>query len=218
MLALCIILGFWLTMGLKLQYDSSIRTGQVAFVESDTGTSPIMRLYNGTPPATVNTALSGNTLLAEGTLPSDWATESSGVLSKSGTWTLTGQSGAGVGTIATFFRIYKADGTTPKIQGTVTSQIVIVTSALTAVNGNVLTFTSTTGVAVGMYVTGTGIVTGTQVVAVTSTTVTLSLSSTAGVAITTTITFGGDITADNPSIANAQSVTVSAFTITAQNG
>lgn len=118
MLAICLALFSLLCLGLRLQYAVSIRTAQVTAIETDVGTAPILRVYNGTAPATVATALSGNTLLAEGTLPSDWATESSGVLSKSGTWTLTGQSGAGSGTAGTFFRIYASDGTTAKIQGT----------------------------------------------------------------------------------------------------
>lgn len=101
-----------------MQYAASIRTAQVTAIETDVGTSPFLNIFNGTPPANVAAALSGNTLLAQGTLPSDWATESGGVLSKSGTWTLTGQSGAGSGTAGTFFRIYASDGTTAKIQGT----------------------------------------------------------------------------------------------------
>lgn len=125
--------------------------------ETTIGTSPILRIYSGTAPATSDAALSGNTLLAEGTLPSDWmaAAGNSGNVAtkaKSGTWTLTGQSGAGSGTAGTFWRIYASDGTTCHKQGT---------------------FTVTGG--------------------------------------------GGDMTADNASIANAQVVTVSTFTLTAGN-
>lgn len=102
-----------------MQYAVSIRDAQNEAMETDVGTSPIMRVYNGTPPANVAAALSGNTLLAQGTLPSDWmGASSAGVKAKAGTWTLTGQSGAGAGTAGTFFRIYASDGTTPKIQGT----------------------------------------------------------------------------------------------------
>lgn len=102
-----------------MQYAASIRDAQNEAMETDVGTSPIMRVYNGTAPANVAAALSGNTVLAEGTLPSDWmAASSAGVKAKAGTWTLTGQSGAGAGTAGTFFRIYASNGTTPKIQGT----------------------------------------------------------------------------------------------------
>lgn len=138
---------------MSLQYAASIRNAQLDALETDVGTAPILRVYNGTPPANVAAALSGNTLLAEGTLPSDWmAAASAGAKAKSGTWTLTGQTGASTGTAGTFFRIYASDGTTAKVQGT---------------------FTASGG--------------------------------------------GGDMTADNNSIADGQSVSVSTFTITAGN-
>lgn len=120
MIALASALVAWLGLGLwALQYAVSIRNAQLDAIESDTGTAPILRVYNGTPPVSVATGLSGNTLLAEGTLPSDWmAAAATGAKAKSGTWTLTGQAGAGAGTDGTFFRIYASDGTTAKIQGT----------------------------------------------------------------------------------------------------
>lgn len=102
-----------------MQYSSDIRDAQNNAVESTVGTAPILRIYNGTAPANVAAALSGNTLLAQGTLPSDWmAASSGGVVAKTGTWTLTGQSGASTGTAGTFFRIFESTGTTAKIQGT----------------------------------------------------------------------------------------------------
>lgn len=186
--------------------------------ETAVGTAPILRIYAGSLPADCAASLGGATLLAEGTLPSDWlAAASSRSKAKSGTWSLTGQSGAGTGTNATFWRLYKSDGTTCVYQGTIKTAISISTSASTSANGNVLTFTSTTGVAVGNTVSGTGIPTGATVVAVTSTTVTLSMTSTAGVSNTTSITFGGDMNIDNVNIANAQAINVSAFTLTSGN-
>jgi hypothetical protein len=203
---------------MSIQYSVAIRNAQLDALESTIGTAPIMRIYNGTKPASCATALSGNTLLAEGTLPSDWmAGASSGSKAKSGTWTLTGQSGAGVGTTGTFWRIYNSDGTTCSAQGTFGTNFTLATSAGTSAHGNVLTFTATTGVAVGMSVSGTGIPSGATVESVTGTTVTLSMTSTAGVSSGTTITFGVDLSADNASIANAQSVTVNSFSVTAGN-
>lgn len=138
---------------MALQYSAAVRNAQLDAEETTVGTAPIMRIYNGTEPATCATALSGNTLLAEGTLPSDWqANASAGSKAKSGTWTLTGQSGAGAGTAGTFFRIYDSTATTCHLQGTVTA------------SGG-----------------------------------------------------GGDLTLDNNSIANGQTITVSTFTLTAGN-
>ena len=104
-------------MALKL--STTVRNAQLDALETAIGTAPILRVYNGTAPASAGTALSGNALLAEGTLPSDWlAAAASGAKSKAGTWTLTGQSGAGSGTAGTFYRIYASDGTTCHVQGT----------------------------------------------------------------------------------------------------
>lgn len=202
-----------------LQTSVELENARLAAIETHVGTAPILRLYNGTIPATPATGLSGNTLLAEGTLPSDWlANPASRQVAKTGTaWTLTGQSGAGTGTAATFWRLYKSDGTTCSAQGLLKTPISLSTSASTSANGNVLTFSATTGAAVGNTVTGTGVPTGATVVAVTSTTVTLSHTSTAGVSSGASITFGSDMHLDNVNIANAQVVTVSSFTLTGGN-
>jgi hypothetical protein len=89
----------------------------------------------------------------------------------------------------------------------------IPTTALTAANGNVLTFSSTTGIAVGMRVSGTGILADTFVIATTGTTVTLSRSSTAGVSNGASITFNYDMTLDNATIANAQVITAQSYNL-----
>jgi hypothetical protein len=99
--------------------SDTVRNAKLDAIETTISTAPILRLYNGTPPANETTALSGNTLLAEGTLPSDFmSAAASGVKGKNGTWTLTGQSGAGAGTDCTFGRIYASDGTTSHMQFT----------------------------------------------------------------------------------------------------
>jgi hypothetical protein len=54
--------------------------------ESHIGTSPLLKVFTGSPPATVGDADSG-TLLASMTLPSDWMAAASGnSKAKSGTW------------------------------------------------------------------------------------------------------------------------------------
>jgi hypothetical protein len=200
-------------------YSVNVNNGRLDSIETTVGTLPIVRLYNGTMPANARTALSGNTVLAQGSAPSDWlSAAASDAKAINGTWSLTGQAGAGAGTAATFYRIFNSGDTIAHIQGRVGGpSFTLTTSALTAANGNVLTFASTTGVAVGMDVSGTGILPGAKVIAFTGTTVTLSLSSTAGVANTTVITFRNEMTLDNNSIANAQAVSVTGFTINSSN-
>lgn len=108
-----------LSVWVALSYATDVRNARNDSIETTVGTSPILRVYSGSVPANVGTALGAQVLLAEGTLPSDWLSASSGgVKGKSGTWTLTGQSGAGSGTAGTFFRIFESTGTTAKIQGT----------------------------------------------------------------------------------------------------
>lgn len=111
---------------MTLSYSATVKKARLDQTETTIGTAPILRLYNGTAPATADAALSGNTLLAEGALPTDWlaaATNTGNAASKvkAGTWSFTGQAGAGAGTAATFFRIYDSAGTTCHLQGTVSA-------------------------------------------------------------------------------------------------
>lgn len=196
-------------------YSVTVANAKLDQIETTIGASPKLRWYNGTMPADADTALSGNTLLAEGTLPADWLTAAAArVKSKNGTWTVTGLAAAGAGTNATFYRIYDNAGTTCHLQGALGVSAALVTNALTAANANVLNFAATTGVAVGMKISGTGVVAGCRVLAVTGTTVTMSHTSSAGVANGAAITFDYDMKVDNTNIANTQVATVSSFTIT----
>lgn len=138
---------------MTIKYSTALRNAQLDAIETEVGTAPILRIFDGSVPANAAASIGSSNKLAEGTLPSDWAAAaSSGSKAKSGTWTLTGQTAASTGTVGTYFRLYKSDGTTCVIQGT---------------------FSVTGG--------------------------------------------GGDMTADNASIANGQSITVNTFTITAGN-
>jgi hypothetical protein len=75
-----------------------------------------LEIYSGTQPATPDTALSGNTLLA--TLPlSATAFGAASAGTKTANAITSGTAGA-TGT-ATFFRVYKSDGTTAVIDGSV---------------------------------------------------------------------------------------------------
>jgi len=202
---------------MPVQYGVAVLNAKADSIESTIGTAPIFRGYGGSVPATPATA--PGTVIAEGTAASDWLTAASdGVKNLSGTLTLTGQAAAGAGTNMTYIRAYDSAGSTCHAQYTVKTPVSINTSAATSANGNVLTFTSTTGAAVGDNVSGTGIVAGTTVLAVTGTTVTLSRASTAGVSSGATITFSGDVSVDNVNIASGQALNVSAITLTEANG
>jgi hypothetical protein len=99
-----------------MQYSTDIRDAQNNAIKSTVGASPTITIYSGSVPVNCAAADTG-TVLATGTLPSDWMVRSeSGMVGKNGAWTLLGQVGAGAGTAGTHFRI-KAGGIC-KIQGT----------------------------------------------------------------------------------------------------
>ncbi len=105
---------------MPFQFDTALRAGLADFIESDIGPSPIMRTYTGAIPANVAAARTG-TLAGQGTLPSDWLTNpGTGLKALLGTWNVTGQAAAGSGVTLGYFTLFKADGTTAKLQGTIT--------------------------------------------------------------------------------------------------
>lgn len=102
---------------MAIQLSVATRNARLDAIETAIGTSPILRLRTGAPPASCAAADTG-TVVAEMTLPSDWmAAASSGSKAKAGTWQDTAANAAG--TVA-HFRIYDAAGTTCHMQGTVT--------------------------------------------------------------------------------------------------
>ena len=103
---------------MTVYYSDTVNNARLDAYETAIGTAPLLRIYNGTAPANAIAALSGNTLLAVGTLPSDWmANAAAHVKAKTGTWSLTGQSGAAAGTPGTFYRVYDSAGTNCHEQG-----------------------------------------------------------------------------------------------------
>ena len=195
------------------QYSTTLRNDWLSTYESTIGTSPKLRFCTGSPPANCGTAQSG-TQLIEMTLPSDWqAAASGGSAAKSGTWSGTVAADGTAG----YYRILSSGGTCHE-QGLITRAFTISTSASTDANNNVLTFASTTGVSVGMSISGTGIPSGATVLAVTSTTVTMSAPSTAGVSSAVAVYFGdtsGDLWLQNTALTAGQTITIDTRTQTA---
>lgn len=93
-----------------------MRNALLDAIETNIGTSAVLKIRTGAAPATVATADSG-TVLATLNLPSDWmAAASSGSKALAGTWQDASADATGT---AAHFRIYATDGTTAHIQGTV---------------------------------------------------------------------------------------------------
>lgn len=103
---------------MALTYSTAIANARLDAVESTIGTSAILKIRTGAPPATVATASSG-TVLATCTLPSDWMAAASGrSKAKSGTWEDTSADNTGT---AGHFEITASDGATVGMRGTVTA-------------------------------------------------------------------------------------------------
>lgn len=104
-----------------------------------------IRIYSGTAPVTADTALSGNTLLAELRFnAAAFPAASAGVITAAA---ITGDAAADATGTATFFRAFASDGTTVKWQGTcgtATSDMILNSTAIqagAAVNASSCTYT-----------------------------------------------------------------------------
>jgi hypothetical protein len=102
---------------MAFQLSVAVRNAMLDAIETATGTSAILRIRTGAPPATCATADSG-TVVATVNLPVDWmANASAGTKALSGTWQDASADATGT---AAHFRIYDSAGTTCHQQGTVT--------------------------------------------------------------------------------------------------
>lgn len=103
---------------MTVQHSVAVRNARLDAIETTIGTSAIMKIRSGAPPANVAAADSG-TVLATLNLPSDWAgNAASGVKAMSGSWADASADATGT---AGHYRIYASDGTTCHEQGTVTA-------------------------------------------------------------------------------------------------
>ena len=96
---------------------TAVRNARADAITTATGNAALLRIYDGTPPASANAALSGNTKLAELTCGSPFAAAASGGVLTAGA--ITQDSSADATGTASFLRVYKSDGTTVIAQGTV---------------------------------------------------------------------------------------------------
>lgn len=102
---------------MALSFTTAVRNARNDAITTAAGGSALLRIYSGTRPADANTALSGNTLLAELTCNATFApSSSSGVLTLN---SITQDSSANATGTASFFRLVKSDGTTVVMDGNV---------------------------------------------------------------------------------------------------
>lgn len=102
---------------MAVQFSTSVRNAMLDVIETTIGTSAVLKIRSGSPPASCATADSG-TVLVSYSLASDWAAAASGgskALSNTPISTTASASGT-----AGHYRIYASDGTTCHEQGTIT--------------------------------------------------------------------------------------------------
>lgn len=103
---------------MAVQLSVAVRNARLDAIETNIGTSAVLKIRSGAAPATCATADSG-TVLATLNLPTDWmAAASSGSKALSGTWQDLTADATGT---AGHFRIYDSGGTVCGIQGTITA-------------------------------------------------------------------------------------------------
>lgn len=103
---------------MSLQYSVLVRNARLDAVETQIGTSAVLKIRTGAAPANCATADAG-TVLATLSLPSDYMNAaSSGTKTMLGSWADASADASGT---AAHFRLYASDGTTCGAQGTVTA-------------------------------------------------------------------------------------------------
>lgn len=103
---------------MALQFSVAVRNAREDAVETQIGTSAVLKIRTGAAPANCAAADAG-TVLATLSLPSNWMNDAaSGAKTLLGTWQDASADAAGT---AAHFRVYDSGGTVCGIQGTVTA-------------------------------------------------------------------------------------------------
>ena len=127
-------------MASNLKYSAALKNSQMNAVTTACGASALILLYSGTQPASPDTAVTSQVLLATLTANATFAPAASGgVLTLNSITSGTGTAGAAGGTAATWFRI-TTSGSTACIDGSV------------GTSGSDLNLTGSTSIATGQTV------------------------------------------------------------------
>jgi len=99
----------------NLKYSNGTRNAQQQGLITYAGSGCLINIYAGTQPANANTAISTQTLLVSLPISGSFGTDANGTITLS---TVTSASAVASGT-ASFFRIFKSNGTTVVMDGSV---------------------------------------------------------------------------------------------------
>lgn len=103
----------------NLKYSAALKNAQMNAITTTLGANAVLNLYSGTQPATPDTAIGAQVLLASLTCNATFAPAAAGgVLTLNAIANGTGTAGAGAGTAATWYRLTTSGGVA-HIDGTV---------------------------------------------------------------------------------------------------
>ena len=102
-------------MASNLKYSNGTRDAQQQGLITYAGTGAIIKIYDGTQPASANTAITTQTLLVSLPISGSFGTDSNGTITLSA---VTNGTAVATGT-AQFFRITQSNGTTVVMDGSV---------------------------------------------------------------------------------------------------
>ena len=104
---------------MALKFSAALRNSRADAISGAIGNGGILRIYDGTRPANVATAVTTQVVLAELTGGSPFAPAASGgVLTANA---ITQDTSANATGVASWFRIFQSNGTTPHVDGDVTA-------------------------------------------------------------------------------------------------
>jgi len=204
-----------------LDVIEAVGSGLTVTSTAMTGTpaAPTLLIFSGTKPAaTTDADANASPLAILSSLTSNFMGDAaSGSKPLAGTWQETNADNTGT---ASHFRM-KTSGGTVFLQGTCGPSVSLTTNGTTAIGSNTLNFAATVPATIvaGMNITGTNVPPATTVISTTSVTVVMS-NAVVGTAVATSTPclFAYDLTIDSATITAGQQVTVTAFTLAAQNG
>lgn len=110
---------------MTIKLSTTIRTNRASQLNTDIGTSAILKTYNGSRPANVGTAITSQTVLSSHACSSSaFGAASGAVLTANAIADAT--VGASISALTpNFFRIFKSDGTTACVDGDVGTELVL---------------------------------------------------------------------------------------------
>jgi hypothetical protein len=186
--------------------STTLRNARATAIVTEAGASAILRIYDGTRPATGGAATN---ILSEHTCAATLGTVAAGVLTFNAIGSDTSANNSGT---ATWARLTTSGAT---FVMDLSAGADVITTITGSASTDTVTVGSATGILIGQYASGTGIAPGARVVDIQGTTIHLSIENTG--AVSGSGTFFSDIRINPAVITAGQTVNVTAGSMTEGN-